>query len=151
VLLVPCPRGAETFALQLPGPFYDCIGIGLHRCRLSGTVAMSYTFPVRCFQYSFVLVASIQGALWRVKPLNSPGLRLSGGNERGSSYGRDSSRPGARPQAGPRGVIHHARTNFPEGRRPHSPLIIVYSNTRYPRKQRPQKLLSLPPASLKAV
>src|SRR5579859_2407566 len=55
------------FARLLPGPFYDCLRIGLHQSRLSLTEAMSYTLPVPRFLYVVVTVKSIPGTLRVVK------------------------------------------------------------------------------------
>ena len=52
---------------MLPGPFYDCLRIGLHQSRLSLTEAISYTLPVPRFLYVVVTVKSIPGTLRVVK------------------------------------------------------------------------------------
>ena len=64
------------FARLLPGPFYDCLRIGLHQFRLSMTEARSYTLPVPRFLYVVVTVKSIPGSLRVVKRFGMENFHL---------------------------------------------------------------------------
>ena len=49
------------FVLWLPGPFYDCSGIGFHLFRLSVSVAKTCTFPVHSFQGIHLYLGQVYG------------------------------------------------------------------------------------------
>src|SRR5207237_618311 len=48
------------FVLWLPGPFYDCSGIGFHQFRLSVSVAKTCTFPV-ILSFITMLICTLYG------------------------------------------------------------------------------------------